>query len=288
MSIFELETLYLLGNYQGAINLGNTIRSRNEDSILRDYFVYRSYVEQGDHRLVLDEIRSNANIALIAVQVYAAFAQNPLNHEKVFGTIQSWIDSGEIKNELVRVVVGCIYYRAGKYEDCLRVLHDTTSLEGRAILVQLYLSINRIDYAQKEFKTMQAIKDDAPLTQLAFAWISLQEKTTCKEAVEIYKDLKNKYGSSVLLENGLAVATMALGDYERSEKILLDALTMDPKSIVTKTNLIVVGQLLDRPSEKIKRDISQLTTSCPDHPWILSLNKASSDFDNAQSKFLQQ
>jgi len=288
MSIFELETLYQLGNYQGAINLANTIRSKNEDELLlRDYFVYRSYVEQGDYRLVLEEIRPNFNIALLAVQLYAAYLQSPINnYEKVNNTLQSWIDSGElIKNELAKVVVGCILYRVGKYEECLRVLNDTNSLEGRAVLVQLFLNINRIDHAQKEFKTMQSYKDDAPLTQLAYAWISLQDKITCKEAVEIYKDLINKYGTSVLLLNGLAVATMALGDYERAEKFLLDALLMDNKSVVSRTNLLVVGQLLDRPPDKIKRDTSQLTSSAPDHPWVLNLNKASLDFDTAQSKF---
>jgi coatomer protein complex subunit epsilon len=286
MSIFELETNYVLGNYQGAINVNNQIRSKNEeDLLLRDYFVFRSHAELGDYRLVLDEIRANSHIALLAVQLYAAYLLNPGN-EKIFATIQSWIDSGDLRNELAKVVVGCIFFRAGKYEECLRVLHDSNSLEGRAILVQLYLTINRLEYAQKEFKIMQSIKDDAPLTQLTFAWICLQDKSTCKEAGEIFHDLMNKYGSTVLLLNGLAVSALTLADFDRAEKVLLDALMIDNKSIVTRTNLVVVGQLQDKPADKLKRDLSQISSAAPDNPWILGLNKASSDFDAAQSKFI--
>jgi coatomer protein complex subunit epsilon len=246
--------------------------------------VFRSHAELGDYRLVLDEIRPNSHIALLAVQLYAAYCLNPSN-EKIFVTIQNWIDSGDLRNELAKVVVGCIFFRAGKYEECLRVLHDSTSLEGRAILVQLYLTIHRIEHAQKEHKIMQSIKDDAPLTQLAFAWICLQDKSTCKEAGEIFQDLM-KYGSTVLLLNGLAVSALTLGDFDRAEKILLDALMIDNKSIVTRTNLIVVGQLQDKPADKLKRDLSQISSAAPDNPWIISLNKANSDFDAAQSKFI--
>jgi len=282
-----LETYFLLGNYQAAINVGNSLKCNNDEEYLaRDIIVYRAHVELGDYGLVMDEIGRDAPLSLLAVKVLAAYMQSESNHERVFSTLQSWIDNGDtLKNTNLQIISGIIYFLAQKYEECLRVLHDTPSLEGRALLVQLYLTINRIDFALKELKFMQTQKDDAIATQLASAWIYLQDKSKYEEAAEIFKDLINKYNPSVLLLNGLAVATMCLGNFEKSEKILLDALEKDNKSVVTRINLIVVSQHLDKPVDKIKREITQLVSVVPQHPWVINLNKASDDFENAQSKF---
>jgi len=287
MSVFELDTYFLLGNYQAAINVGNNLKClTDEDRLARDIIVYRSHVEQGDYVVVMDDIGRDSPLALLAVKVLAAYMQSETNHERVFSTLQGWIDSGEVaKSTHLQIIAGTIYYKARKYEECLKVIHDIPSLEGRALLVQLYLAINRVDFAVKELKFMQTQKDDAIATQLASAWINLQDKFKCEEAAEIFKDLINKYGSSVLLLNGLAVATMCLGNFDKAEKILLDALLLDNKSVVTRINLIVVSQHLDKPVDKIKREISQLTSIVPNHPWIVGLNKAAEDFDAAQSKF---
>jgi len=287
MSVFELETYFLLGNYQAAINVGNSLKCNGDEDILaRDIIVYRSHVELGDYGLVMDEISRDSHVSLMGVKVLAAFMQNENNHERVFTTVQAWIESGDTgKNVHLQLIAGIIFYKAKKYKECLRVMHDTPSLEGRALLVQLYLTINRPDFALKELKFMQTQKDDAIATQLASAWIHLQDKTKYEEAAEIFKDLINKYNTTVLLLNGLAVATMCLGNFEKAEKILLDALLLDNKSVVTRINLIVVSQHLDKPVDKIKREITQLTSVVPNHPWVVNLNKASEDFDNALSKF---
>jgi len=287
MSVFELETYFLLGNYQAAINVGNSLKCNNdEEKLARDIVVYRAHVELGDYGLVMDEIGRDAPLSLLAVKVLAAYMQSENNHERVLLTLQACIDNGDTpKNTYLQIISGIIYFKAQKYEECLRVLHDTTSLEGRAILVQLYLTINRIDFALKELKFMQTQKDDAIATQLASAWIHLQDKSKYEEAAEIFKDLINKYNTSVLLLNGLAVATMCLGNFEKAEKILLEALEKDNKSVVTRINLIVVSQHLDKPVDKIKREITQLVSVEPHHPWVINLNKASDDFETAQSKF---
>jgi len=287
MSVFELETYFLLGNYQAAINVGTSLKCNNdEEKLSRDIIVYRAHVEQGDYGLIMDEIGRDAPLPLLAVKVLAAYMENENNHEKVFSTLLAWIENGDTaKSSHLQIICGVIYYKAQKYEECLRVMHDTPSLEGRTLLVQLYLTINRVDCALKELKFMQTQKDDAIATQLASAWIHLQDRAKYEEAAEIFKDLISKYNTSVLLLNGLAVATMCLGNFEKAEKILLDALLLDNKSVVTRINLIVVSQHLDKPVDKIKREITQLISVVPHHPWVLNLNKASDDFENAQNKF---
>lgn len=42
-----------------------------------------------------------------------------------------------------------------------------------ALLVQLYLRIDRIDLAQKQLRQMQQADEDAALSQLANAWVAM-------------------------------------------------------------------------------------------------------------------
>jgi coatomer protein complex subunit epsilon len=42
-----------------------------------------------------------------------------------------------------------------------------------ALLVQVYLKINRIDEAEKVVQAMHTIEDDATVTQLTTAWLNI-------------------------------------------------------------------------------------------------------------------
>ena len=65
--LFELINFFVLGNYQGAINEGVSFGSgqlREGDLVLRDFYVYRSYIAQGNYGLVISEIKDNAPATL--------------------------------------------------------------------------------------------------------------------------------------------------------------------------------------------------------------------------------
>lgn len=65
--LFELINFFVLGNYQGAINEGVSFGSgqlREGDLVLRDFYVYRSYIAQGNYGLVISEIKDNAPASL--------------------------------------------------------------------------------------------------------------------------------------------------------------------------------------------------------------------------------
>lgn len=129
--------------------------------------------------------------------------------------------------------------------------------DRHAMLVQLYLKMFRTDLAEKELKTMKSQDEDSVLTMLASAWINLSPGSTkVQDAVYVYEELIDKYGSSVMLLNGVAVGKMQLGLFEEAETALQEALTKasnDPDSLA---NIIVVANHLGRPQEVINRYIA--------------------------------
>eukprot|EP01125_Pyxidicula_operculata_P012166 TRINITY_DN3991_c0_g1_i2.p1 TRINITY_DN3991_c0_g1~~TRINITY_DN3991_c0_g1_i2.p1 ORF type:complete len:261 (-),score=69.65 TRINITY_DN3991_c0_g1_i2:78-860(-) len=259
MSLFELKTFFLLGNYQQAINMAGNVSVENDaERLEKDILVYRCYVEQGEYGIVLDEINGQAPLPLLVVKVLASFLSNPNTHEKVFATLAQWVESGETsKHPQLQLLVALIYFKANRLEEALRVIHNTNNLEGRALIIQLFLSLNRLDLASKELSRMQQQQDDAIATRLAHAWVCVFQggEKKCEEAVETYQELIERYGASSLLLNGLGVAYMAQGNFEMAEKVLMDGLLSDNKMSACRINLYVVSQHLNRPQDKLKRDL---------------------------------
>jgi coatomer protein complex subunit epsilon len=109
-----------------------------------------------------------------------------------------------------------------------------------ALLVQIYLRINRIDQAQKELKSLQRTDDDATITQLATAWVSsaLVRQDSwlnfilnidkggeyAQEALQIYQQLGERYGTTATLLNGIGVCHFHLKRFADAENSFLQAL----------------------------------------------------------------
>lgn len=147
------------------------------------------------------------------------------------------------------------------------------------MLVELYLKMFRADLAEKQLKVMKGIDEDAVLTMLATAQVNLapvssrsechacssdvvtlfcvlgcvQNSTKIQDAIYIYEELIDKYGGTLFLLNGIAVAKMQMGLFEEAETALQDSLTKNTSDADTLANLIVVSQHLDRPQEVINR-----------------------------------
>ena len=59
------------------------------------------------------------------------------------------------------------------------VIHSYCIVNRMATLVYTYLQMDRIDLADKNFKTMQSQEDGHVLTQLASAWVNLAQVLSC-------------------------------------------------------------------------------------------------------------
>jgi len=296
--LFDLKNYFIIGNYQGAINEGTSLSStsfnKDSDRIDRDAYLYRSYIAQGKHNFVLSEISDSSNTPapLQAVKLLATFLANPNGRETVVNKLKAMISEGASSNATVQLVGATIYYHLGNYEEALRCVYQSNSLEGMAFLIQIYLKINRLDLAEKELRSMQKIDEDASVTLLATAWVSIAIGSASgnydkvSEASQIFQDLIEKYTSTTTLLNGLAVCNMHMKKFENAEKLLLQALEKNASDTDSLVNLIACYQHEGKPQEIITRYINQLkVTTNGNHWWLNSQQKVQDEFQRVVKQF---
>jgi coatomer protein complex subunit epsilon len=291
--LFELRNLFLIGNYQAAINEGLTLDHLGDaHKVERDVLIYRSYIAKGDYNIVLEEIKdSNPNAALVAVKALASYLSSERNKDIVLTTVKSWpTDARMVNNEIVQLVSGLIYFYEEDYDEVLRALHQSRTLEGRALLVRAFIQIDRLDLAQKELGTMQGIDDDATSTQLATAWLDIAlggEKL--EEAFFILTELTEKWNSTPLLLNGLASVHLKRLDKpdepKNAEKLLLQSMEKNPNDVDTLVNLVALYQHLGKPKEVINRYLNQAKARTPKHPYIKELEQLEQSWERLVSRY---
>lgn len=129
MSLFDIRNSVLLGNYQSAINLAESFRAESESEKLeRDIFLYRAHAQQGDHQIVLNEIKDSDPLPLQAVKTLAVYLAK--KDKTVLNTLKAWEDNGFLSDPTAQIIAGIIYFKEGLFEACFAALHPQRSLEA--------------------------------------------------------------------------------------------------------------------------------------------------------------
>eukprot|EP01064_Diplonema_japonicum_P022008 TRINITY_DN3161_c3_g4_i1.p1 TRINITY_DN3161_c3_g4~~TRINITY_DN3161_c3_g4_i1.p1 ORF type:complete len:331 (+),score=82.21 TRINITY_DN3161_c3_g4_i1:57-1049(+) len=155
-------------------------------------------------------------------------------------------------------------------------------LELHAMLIDIYLRINRIEHAESELKAMDKIDDDAAISMLWHGYVRLRKggEKDVKEALRDFMDLKEKYGNSTLLLNACALCYMASKDYSEALKVLEEALSIRESDVDVMVNTMICQKQL-RPGADIKPMLDIVKSSNASHPWIWEYNRLSQGFDDA-------
>jgi coatomer protein complex subunit epsilon len=305
--LYEIRNAYMLGNFGQVISDGSSLKANpyrkqeENDALLneRDTFVFKAHIGMGQYDIVIDDLAGSSAPALKAIRILAQFlkadhARNEAGKATAVTTAKELLKSSEgtlsaASYVHVAITVATVLIHNGELEAALRCvrsaqaqLSNTQSpamLELHGLAVDILLRIYRPDQAEKELKLMQTIDDDSTLTQLCSAWLLLGGDKV-QEAMQLLDDLKEKFGSCVLLLNGLALAHMSAGTYDAAEKCLLDAMSKRSNDAETLINLITCSYHLKKPIELINRYVAQLKNSAPHHPWVRAHATMEGKFDS--------
>jgi coatomer protein complex subunit epsilon len=284
--LFELKASFYTGNFQACIDEAQKLRLSGEKLVERDCFVYRSYIAQSKFRVVIDAIRPNAEPALRAVRMFAEFmASAETKRKQILETLEEQLQA-DASNDVFMLMTASAFYVSGNYESALRCIHQSNDLECMSFAVKILLTMNRGDLASKEQKKMCDIDEDSILTQLATAWLNVTKGgPATQNAYNIYHDLQDRFQSTPLLLNSMAVCCLNQEKLEEALDFIKEAYDKDTNNVDTLVNYVTALKYSGK-TDLAKRYISQLYDSHPEHPIVKDWVSKENDFDRISSQFL--
>ncbi|KAI4368045.1 hypothetical protein MLD38_016654 [Melastoma candidum] len=279
--LFAMRNNFYLGLYQAAINCADSLPTLSpEESLEKESLVFRSYIALGSYPLVINEIDDSAATALQAVKLLAMYLSSPDSKESVISSLNEWLEDPAIgNNTMLKLVAGTIFMHEQDYNEAVKHTNSGGTMDLLALNVQIFIKMHRMDYAEKQLRTMQQIDEDHTLTQLANAWLDMaMGGSKIQEAYLIFQDFSEKYQMTGLVLNGKAVCCMLMGNFDEAETFLLEALNKDTKDPETLANLAVCSLHLGKPAS---RYLSQLKLSNPDYVMVKRVTSAEESFNRA-------
>ncbi|MCL4128654.1 UNVERIFIED_CONTAM: hypothetical protein GTU68_058878 [Idotea baltica] len=257
--------------------------ANSELRLERDVYLYRALIGQRKYGVVANEIKPSSPAPLQALKLLSKYFQSssPSNRMAVVNDLEQELSgSVDLNNSTLLIVAATIYAHEENYEAALRALNQSDVLECRALMVQLYLKMERVDAAKKEMKNLQEKDDDATLTQLAQAWTHIASGgDKLQDAYYIFQELMDKNTSTPVLLNGQAVCFLGQAKYEEAESALQEALDKDSNNPDTLINLIVLAHHTSKHLDVANRYMSQLKDDHSSLSFVQTMIAKEEEFD---------
>lgn len=285
--LWQVKNSFYLGCYQQCISEALSANVSDSGRVLCNFYMYRAYIEQGQGRMVLDEVFGDAPLALQAAKLLATYLANPAaNKESALAQLKEWLGSpGAVSEPQLLLVAALVYSHEGDHKEALKYIHQSPDLETMSLVSHIYLAMNRVDLARKQVGMMQQQDDDATLTRLANGWVSMAEGgEKAQDALYEFQELGEKYNMSLMLTNGMALANLHMGKYEEAERLLQDGLSKSASDVDTLANMVVTMHHLRKPEQMITRYLAQLRSVAPGHPWIVKYGDMDASFDRCAAQ----
>jgi coatomer protein complex subunit epsilon len=288
--LYTLRNLFWLGNFQLAINEANGMkRCPPQMANEKLEYMYRSYIALGQYDLVISEIGNHQAVSLRGVKILAMVFRGAIDKDAGIVQMQGLLNASDIDAKSIasiQLLLSILHSQDGgaagaNISEAIKSIHSAANLEQMAMLAQLYIRMNRVDFALKQVAKMKAADEDSSLTMMATAWCHLSTLPTprAQEAGYIFEELADKYGSSAMLLNAQAVAKLHQQQFNEAETLLNSAMEKSPNDPDTLANLIVTGQHLGREEDVTKRYLNQLKKVAPNHQLVAALSIFEGAFD---------
>lgn len=248
----------------------------------KDIFMYRAYIATNRYRVVLDEISQSESGDLLAMRLLADYLINKSKFDDLIQIFEKRIQDSEELHVIWKIIASIIYVHENSFEDALRLLNGQTDMECLAMTVYVFLRMSRLDLAKKVLAAMTEKNDDDTLTQLAQSWLNIEMGgDKLQDAFYILDDFNEKFTSSVLLLNNLAVCAMGQGKFDEDTSThLRDGLDKEPNNYDLLVNNIFFTQQTDKNAETvINRNLSLLKDTSKNSELVEDLAKKDAEFD---------
>ena len=185
----------------------------------------------------------------------------------------------------VQLAAAQVFLDAGLNKDALQCVHGAATMEHSALVLQVYLRIDRLDLAQQQLRQLKATDEDAVLTQLGAIYCNLATGSSgAADALHGVNTLLEQYGASPLLANLCACALMLQGNYAEAEGRLQECLQEFPENILPDTliNMVVCSQHQQKPTQPW---VAQMKTAYPLHSFCAGVDRVQAAFDREVGKY---
>ncbi|KAJ3767458.1 coatomer epsilon subunit-domain-containing protein [Lentinula raphanica] len=297
--LYHVKQQFVLGAYKTVVDL--TLPDPNSpDFIPTLIYKARSHIALNDPKAALQLVPADSeNVALKAVTSLAKFvaAEGTLNSESALEELRDLsveiegddVEGTDRDKATVRVLAGTAFARAGELEEALETLGaDTEDLEAVAVIVQIYLSINRPDLAKKEYERSKRWAEDDLLLQLIESIIGLVTgKDEYHNPYTFYTEqLGNPSLSSPHVLTARGVTRILRNEFPEAQSDLEEALTQHTDAETLAAFAVASGLSSTKKGETDANELwTRLSSEYPKHPSVVDIAKKSTLFDEAMAKY---
>ncbi|KAF9466078.1 coatomer epsilon subunit-domain-containing protein [Collybia nuda] len=295
--LYHVKQQFILGAFKTLVNL--TLPDPNSSDYTPTLlYQARAHIALNDPQSALQLIPTGSeNVAVKAVASLARYiAASETDQESSLEELRDLaveIEGDDVEGDdrdraLVRVLAGTAFARAGEVEEALETLGvDTEDLEAVAIIVQIYLSINRPDLAKKQFERSKRWAEDDLLLQLIESTIGLVTgKDAYANTSSFYTEqLGNPSLTSPHVLTARGVTRILRNEISEAKSDLEESLEQQTADAETLAALVVAAGL--GALKKVDTDElwARLATEHPTHPLVIDMASKAELFDECVGKF---
>ncbi|KAJ7668296.1 coatomer complex protein [Mycena rosella] len=198
------------------------------------------------------------------------------------------VEGTERDKHTVRVIAGTAFARAGEVEEALETLgSETEDLEAVAVVVQIYLSINRVDRAKREFERAKQWAEDDLLLQLIESSIGLVAgKDGYSNANSFYTEqLGNPSLTSPHILTARGVTRILRNEIPEARSDLEESLEQQKADAETLAAFVVAAGIESNKKGEAEDLWTRLITEHPAHPLVVDVAHKAALFDEFSAKF---